>query len=129
TPSLQRHYPPSSVLLVDPTPCRLFALPPFVRLSGHTPVSRRRRRVSRVTCQSLCHSCHGLRPRRRVCSLAFAVAALLTSVVSKTSSSSISHISGLYPFNLSACGLCACLPTLKVGDYSPSSKAGYPVAG
>ena len=72
---------------------------------------------------------HGLRPRRRVCSLAFAVAALLTSVVSKTSSSSISHISGLYPFNLSACGLCACLPTLKVGNYSPSSKASYPVVG
>ncbi len=81
TPSLRQHYPLSSVLWVDPTPCHLFALPPFVRLSGHTPVSGRSRRVSRVTCQSLCRTCHGLRPRRRVCILALAVAALLTSVL------------------------------------------------
>ena len=36
----------------------------LLRLSGHTPASGRSGRVSRVTCQSLCHTCHGLRPRR-----------------------------------------------------------------
>jgi len=51
----------------------LICPPSLLRSSGHTPVSRRNGRVSRVTCQSLCHSCHGLRPRRRVCYLAFAV--------------------------------------------------------
>ena len=79
-------------------------------------------RVSRVAVQSLCHACHGLRPRGSDHHLTLAVMPVLTSAHFDAVILPVDLITGLYPFNLSAYGLHARCPTHKVGDYSPPSK-------
>jgi len=74
-------------------------------------------RVSRVAVQSRCHACHGLRPRGSVHHLALSVMPVLTSVHLDAVVLPVDLITGLNPFNLSAYGLRARWPTLRVQHY------------
>jgi hypothetical protein len=107
------------------SPCPL--VPPLLlRLLVPSPIHGRGHGVSRVAALSLCHACHGLRPRGAVAARPLAAASVLASATLNTSPVPVYHLSGLNPFSLSAYGLHACGPTLKVGDHSPPSKDSLP---
>src|SRR3989441_11567359 len=74
-------------------------------------------RVSRVAVLSQCHACHGLRPRGSEHHLALTVMSVLTSAHSDAVVLPVDLITGLNPFNLSAYGLRARWPTLRVQHY------------
>ena len=74
-------------------------------------------RVSRVAVQSQCHACHGLRPRGSRHTLTFSVVPMLTSAHFDAVVLPVDLLTGLYPFNLSAYGLRARWPTLRVQHY------------
>ncbi len=79
-------------------------------------------RVSRVAVQSRCHACHGLRPRGSIHHLALSVMPVLTSARFDAVVLPVDLITGLYPFNLSAYGLPARWPTLRVQHYCCDSQ-------
>jgi len=64
-PSLQRHYPPSSVLRRHPTPDDASTRLALLSLVGLDPFLSGRHQVSQVAVCSSCPTCHALRPRRR----------------------------------------------------------------
>ena len=79
-------------------------------------------RVSRVAVQSRCHACHGLRPRGSRHTLTFTVMPVLTSAHSDAVVLPVDLITWLNPFNLSAYGLRARWPTLRVQHYCCDSQ-------
>src|SRR6185503_12040929 len=79
-------------------------------------------RASRVAVLSLCHACHGLRPRGSEHFLAFCGCARVDFRWHEFVVLPVSGITGLDPFILSAYGPRACWPTLRGKHYCQPPK-------
>ena len=131
SPSLQRHYPPSLVLLDDPTPCRRFCLSPFVRLFGilSSMISGKQRQgLPGCRVVSMSRMPWSPTPRKRHI-LAFPAVLILTSVGMNTSSFLLRVLRGSIPsaFRLTACVLAGLRLEASITAAFPRSR--YSVAG
>ncbi len=124
-PSLQRHYPPSPVLLGHPTPCAPFAFLPL-RLSGILPLREENAGPPGLPCNHYVRHAMVSDPEEANISLPVSLMLVLTSVISNCVVLPIASLTGLFPFNLAAYGLSACCPTLKVVCYHTTSKDSLP---
>ena len=127
-PSLQRHYPPSSVLRSHPTPCASFAFLPL-QLSGILPLQEENSGPP-----GLPHN-HNVRhakvsdPEEASISLPLAAMPMLTSTILTVSSLSTRHLRGSIPstFRLTAYRLAVLRLKPDVTIRPPMTR--YPVAG
>ena len=127
-PSLQRHYPPSPVLLGHPTPCATFAFLPL-RLSGILPL-----REEGTGSPGLPHN-HNVGhamvsdPEEADITLPIAIISVLTSAPPTASSFPSRHLRGSFPstLRLTACLLAVLSLKLYVTTQPPRTR--YPVAG
>ncbi len=95
---------------------------PYFGCSAPLPVLESSSGVSRVAAHSSCYACHGLGPREVSVSRPSRRHSCWLPRTKARQPSRLSLISRLNPFNLSAYGLHACCPTLKVEDCSSPSK-------
>ncbi len=125
-PSLQRNYPPSSVLFDYPTPCGTFAFLSLLSIVRHTFIHERYYRVSRVAAYSHYQTCHGLQPRGNAYLLAIIANTHIDFRLVNNVVFPVYLLTRLNPFNHKAYGLSVRCPTLKVRDYSLPSKDSLP---
>jgi len=127
-PSLQRHCPPSPVLLNHPTPCTLSAFLPL-QLSGILPLQEENTGSPGLPCNHNVKHAMVSNPEEVSIALPFTVMPMLTSTLLRMSSFSPRHLRGSIPstFRLTACLLAVLRLKADVTIILPRTR--YPVAG